>query len=225
MRTYGQYCPIARGAEIFAERWTPLIVRNIHLGEHTFNGIRSGAPGLSATLLAQRLRTLARAGIVEARPNPSGRGSRYFLSQAGEELWNVCDALGTWGARWLDLAPQQLDPYIVLWAMCKTIAWSRVPARRVTIRFDVTDRPRQRFWLLLERPRAEVCVKHPGFDEDIVVTSTREGLASWHTGRVAYQDAVELGHLRVDGLPRLVRDFPSWGGLSAYARVAPARTA
>src|SRR4029450_8098541 len=39
VRTYGQYCPIARGAEIFAERWTPLIVRNLHLGCETFGEI------------------------------------------------------------------------------------------------------------------------------------------------------------------------------------------
>src|SRR5688572_24467148 len=47
VRTYGQYCPIARGAEIFAERWTPLIIRNLHLGCETFGEILEGAPGLS----------------------------------------------------------------------------------------------------------------------------------------------------------------------------------
>src|SRR5690606_16887555 len=52
MRTYGQYCPIARGAEIFAERWTPLIICNLHLGCESFGEILEGAPGLSRTLLA-----------------------------------------------------------------------------------------------------------------------------------------------------------------------------
>ena len=65
MRTYGQYCPIARGAEIFAERWTPLIIRNLHLGCETFGEILEGAPGLSHTLLAQRLHQLERLGIVD----------------------------------------------------------------------------------------------------------------------------------------------------------------
>ena len=46
MRTYGQYCPIARGAEIFAERWTPLIVRNLYLGCGSFSEILEGAPPL-----------------------------------------------------------------------------------------------------------------------------------------------------------------------------------
>jgi DNA-binding HxlR family transcriptional regulator len=44
MRNYGQYCPVARGAEIFAERWTPIIMRNVLYGCHTFNDIAAGAP-------------------------------------------------------------------------------------------------------------------------------------------------------------------------------------
>src|SRR4029453_11217543 len=74
VRTYGQYCPIARGAEIFAERWTPLIVRNLYLGCGTFSEILEGAPGLSRTLLVQRLDQLERLGIVESAPKPHGRG-------------------------------------------------------------------------------------------------------------------------------------------------------
>jgi DNA-binding HxlR family transcriptional regulator len=74
VRSYGQYCPIARGAEIFAERWTPLIIRNLHLGCETFSEILAGAPGLSRTLLSQRLKQLERLGVVESTPKPDGRG-------------------------------------------------------------------------------------------------------------------------------------------------------
>ena len=79
MRTYGQYCPIARGAEIFAERWTPLIVRNLYLGCGSFSKILEGTPGLSRTLLSQRLKQLERLGVVESAPKPGGRG-RYWHS-------------------------------------------------------------------------------------------------------------------------------------------------
>jgi DNA-binding HxlR family transcriptional regulator len=74
MRTYGQYCPIARGAEIFAERWTPLIVRNVYLGCGTFGEILDGAPGLSRTLLSQRLKQLELLGVVASTPKSAGRG-------------------------------------------------------------------------------------------------------------------------------------------------------
>ena len=222
MKTYGQYCPVSRAAEIFAERWTPIIIRNLHLGERTFGGIKAGAPGISGTLLSKRLRALERDGIVRTASNPRGRGSVYELTEAGEELWDVCDALGVWGARWLDIAPQHMDPYVVLWATCKTLEWGRIPDRRVNIRFDIRDGSVRKLWLLLEKPHAEVCVKPPGFDEDLIVSTTREGLTLWHTGVLTYRQALASGLLRVDGPPRLVRALGTWGGLSRYAAVRPA---
>ena len=59
MRTYGQYCPIARASELLAERWSIVILRNILIGCRTFNEIADGAPGLSRGLLSKRLRDLA----------------------------------------------------------------------------------------------------------------------------------------------------------------------
>jgi DNA-binding HxlR family transcriptional regulator len=71
VRTYGQYCPIARASELLAERWSVIILRNIViLGCRTFNEIADGAPGLSRGLLSKRLRELERAGVLEIRPKP-----------------------------------------------------------------------------------------------------------------------------------------------------------
>src|SRR5680860_393484 len=92
MRTYGQYCPIARGSEVVAERWTPIILRNILLGCHTFNEIAAGAPGLSRALLTRRLHELERAGVIDIRPKPGGHGSLYEPTSAGRDLSNVLDA-------------------------------------------------------------------------------------------------------------------------------------
>ena len=133
MRTYGQYCPIARAAEILAVRWTPLILRNLLLGSTTFGQIADGAPGIPRSLLASRLRELERAGVVESRPNERGRGSRYGLTKAGEDLGGVMLAMGSWGERWLELAPEHLDPGVVLnswvsWYLahdrCPIVGWS-----------------------------------------------------------------------------------------------------
>jgi DNA-binding HxlR family transcriptional regulator len=110
MRTYGQYCPIARASEVLAERWTPIILRNLPLGSTTFSEIAAGAPGLSRTLLTTRLRKLERAGVVHTTPSPSGRGSRYHLTEAGQDLAAVMKALGTWGERWTELAPSTSAP-------------------------------------------------------------------------------------------------------------------
>ena len=64
MDGYGQYCPIALGAEVFAERWTPIIVRNLMSGSERFGDLLDGAPGLPRSVLAQRLRRLERAGVI-----------------------------------------------------------------------------------------------------------------------------------------------------------------
>jgi hypothetical protein len=74
MRNYGQFCPIARGSEILAERWTPIILRNVLMGCHTFNQIAVGAPGLSRALLTRRLHKLENAGVIQIRPKPDGHG-------------------------------------------------------------------------------------------------------------------------------------------------------
>src|SRR5688572_29433019 len=163
VRTYGQYCPIARGAEIFAERWTPLIIRNLHLGCGSFTEILEGAPGLSRTLLSQRLKQLEQLGIVGAAAKADGRGHRYELTQAGRDLFTVCLALGEWGAHWLEIAPEHLDPFVALWSMCNALRRDKLPERRVVIRFDFTGRQRrERFWLLIERQEPEICKTNPG---------------------------------------------------------------
>jgi DNA-binding HxlR family transcriptional regulator len=98
MRTYGQYCPIARASELLAERWSIIVLRNIViLGCRTFNEIADGAPGLSRGLLSKRLRELEQAGVIEIRRKPDGRGCFYAPTEAGLELTQVMEALQSWG--------------------------------------------------------------------------------------------------------------------------------
>ena len=75
MRGYGQFCPVAKAAEIFAERWTPLILRELCYGPRGFNEIHQTMPLMSRTLLARRLNTLAADGVIEREPRGRGRGS------------------------------------------------------------------------------------------------------------------------------------------------------
>lgn len=96
MPDYGQFCPVSRGAEIFAERWTPLILRELMNGSHRFSELQLGLPRISRNLLTQRLASLIRAGVIERRPAERGRGFNYHLTAAGEELRPVVQALGAW---------------------------------------------------------------------------------------------------------------------------------
>lgn len=218
---YGQYCPVARGAEVFAERWTPLVIRNIFLNCHTFSEILEGIPHISRNLLNQRLRSLERDGIVERRPNPAGRGSLYYLTPAGGELTRVNIELGNWAARWLALRRADMDPYAVLWAWSRLMNVERLPERRVVIRIDLTDRPKERFWLLVHKPDVEVCIKHPGFDEDLVLTTDCQTLTHVHMGRLSIGEAERSGCWTIDGVRSLARAVPTWGGTSLFAHVRP----
>src|SRR2546423_8984064 len=98
MHGYGQFCPVAVACEVFAERWTPLILRELFAGSRRFSEIRRGMPLISRALLTQRLRHLEDAGVIESRP-AAGRGREYRLSQAGAGVHGGIAALGAWGPR------------------------------------------------------------------------------------------------------------------------------
>jgi DNA-binding HxlR family transcriptional regulator len=213
VRTYGQYCPIARASEILAERWTPIIVRNLLAGCTTYSQISAGAPGLSRSLLTQRLRLLERVGVVEVRPKPRGRGVVYQLSDAGRDLRDVMSALGTWGERWLELGDEHTNPRLVLWAWCTAyLDRERLPDRRVVVRFEFSDQPadNRRVWLLVDHGDAEVCKHDPGFEEDLIVETDARTFACWHLKRIEWAAAVRSGHIRIKGPRSLAHALPTW---------------
>lgn len=226
MRTYGQYCPIARGAEIFAERWTPVIVRNLYLGCESFSEILEGAPGLSRTLLSQRLKHLEHLGLVESIPKHAGRGRHYELTPAGQDLFKVCASLGEWGATWLEIAPEHLDPFVALWSMCNALRWDRIPERRIVVRFDFLGLQRpERYWLLLEHNDSEICKSYPGVDEDLYITAEAEAFVKWHAGQLPWANAIRDHRIQLQGPSWLIRAFPTWNARSMFAHVKPVQGA
>jgi DNA-binding HxlR family transcriptional regulator len=215
VRNYGQYCPIARGAEVFAERWTPIILRNLLLGCRTFNEISAGAPGLSRALLTKRLRELARAGIIEIRAKEDGHGSLYEPTPSGRDLQPVLAALGAWADDWTEVTPEHSDPGMVLWSWCQNyLRRDRLPDKRVVVRFDFQYRARRlTSWLLIERRDGELCAFDPGFGDDvIVVVKDPVMFARWHLGLVAWSAGLRTGAIEVTGAPGLRRALPTWNG-------------
>ena len=98
MKGYGQFCPIAVACETFAERWTPLILRELLAGARRFNEIRQGMPLISRTLLAERLRELENAGIIQTQPLARGRGREYRPTRAAEEFRESSSGSGSGGS-------------------------------------------------------------------------------------------------------------------------------
>ncbi len=211
MDGYGQYCPIARGAEVFATRWTPLILRNMLMGARTFTEIRDGVPGISKTLLAERLRVLEHYGVVERVPIGERRNA-YELTESGRGLGPVCAALGQWGEEWIELAPEHFDAHIVLESLAGQLSVDDLPDRPTTFRFELGGRPRERYWLFCGAGRAEVCAKPPLPDDDLVLNTKPEWLARWHMGELSIGEGVHRGVMSAEGPQRLVRMLSRWGG-------------
>ena len=212
MQKYRQYCPVARASEILADRWTPLIVRELILGSHRFNDIERGLPGISRSLLASRLRHLEDAGVVERLPRPQSAVTEYHLTEAGRELRPVVEALGAWGLHWAfgDPRPDELDAGLLVWKIHQRIDRELLPERRVVVEFDFQGPNGRRVWLLLDRRDVSVCVTPPGFDADLVV---RAALAYFYRvwyGLIDYEAGLRSGALAVDGAPALVKQLPRW---------------
>lgn len=218
MRSYGQYCPVARASELLAERWTFIIVRNLLAGCHTFGELRAGAPGIPKALLSSRLDSLTRAQIVTRRPQANGHGSEYELTAKGRALESVCRALGAWGAEWLETEPHHLDPAYAVWATARLVDLKKVPQPGVTVRFELTDGATTRlFWMLLFEPRAEVCTTPMGRQVDLVMSTDAETLADFNLRRTTLGAATRAGRLQLSGPRELIRGLPSWIEPSPYA--------
>jgi DNA-binding HxlR family transcriptional regulator len=231
MTAYGQFCPIAVACETFAERWTPLILRELLAGARRFSEIRQCIPRISRSLLAQRLRELEEAGVVQSRPLARGRGREYQPTRAAEELREVLDRLGEWGQRWgtAQFDPDNLDLALLMWNVRRRIDLRCLPNRRVVVRFEFRAFPPRSLsfrtcWLILEPKDTDLCLKDPGFDVDLFVTADAAAMAQVWTGAITFAQAVRAGGLVVEGPRDLVRAFPTWLLLSHFAHVErPAR--
>lgn len=218
-REYGQFCPVSIGSEVMADRWTPLILRELVLGSTRFNDIERGLPGISRTLLAQRLRHLERKGVLDRLPARSGHGSEYHLTEAGKGLEPVITAIAEWAIRWMltEPEPTDVDPVVLTWWMHLRVNADRLPARRVVIEFVYRGVNATTIWIVLDRGEPSVCTRHPGFDSDVVVTTDAAAFMRVFAGMTTLADARREGTVVIDGMPSLTRAFGSWFQWSPFA--------
>ncbi|HZB43465.1 MAG TPA: helix-turn-helix domain-containing protein [Ilumatobacter sp.] len=219
MPDYGNYCPIAIATDVIADRWTPLILRELVLGNTRFNDIARGLPGISRSLLVQRLKHLERKGVIETWPLPNGRGSEYHLTPAGRDLEPVLIVMGRWSVAWMysNLDSTDVDAVTLMWWMHRRVDVSRLPHDRVVIQFDHTAPKRCSFWVVIEQGAASVCLQDPGYTVDAVVTCTTPALARVFSGVDTWREAVDAGAISVSGPRALVNAMPRWFLWSPWA--------
>jgi DNA-binding HxlR family transcriptional regulator len=214
--TYGQFCPVAVASEIFAERWTPIILRELVLGSRGFNEIHRGVPRISRALLAKRLRKLVETGVV------ASADGAYRLTDSGHELGEVVVRLGEWGQRWTTpVRRDRLDARLLMWDMRRRIAIERLPERRVVVRFDFRGAPvrPKTFWLVMTRPEVDLCIIEPGHEVDLFVDADLAGFIRVWLGEVPIRQAIRERAISLNGDRQAERDFPSWLLLSTLAAV------
>jgi DNA-binding HxlR family transcriptional regulator len=225
MKSYGQFCPVAKAAELFCERWTPLIFRNLAMGATRFSEIHRGVPLISPTLLTQRLRQLEAEGVVERRR--SGKAWTYHMTPAGEEFVPLVLALSAWGQRWSrrQLADHEVDLGLLIWSIERG-AWPGAFGNgQSVVKLEFMDQPaaKRAWWFVNRDDKCELCLEDPGFDVDLYLTTTLRDMIYVVRGDLPLSRALAAGRLEAHGPTRMRRALSKWLNLQPYTNVKSQR--
>jgi len=224
-----QYCPIAKALELLAERWTLLLVRELLMGSRRFNELRRGVPLMAPSVMSQRLRSLAEAGIIVRAKQPRGRSADYRLTPAGEELRPLINQLGTWGQRWSRsrMTVDDLDASFLMWDIRRNLRTRSLPSQRTTIAFEFPDAKKgmQHWWLVADHGEVDLCLEDPGHEVDVHLTLSLQVMTQIWMGDLSLSQARGKGLLKVVGTRGLTRTVGDWLGGSPFAHIGPAAPA
>lgn len=224
MANYGQFCPVAKAAELLGERWMLLVVRELMLGTHRFNDFQRALSRVSPSLLSKRLGELEQAGIVIKKARSNRRGYEYFLTPAGKELAPLVEHLAVWGMRWSrgQLSERELDVEFLMWDIQRRLQLDALPDGETVLCFIFPDvEGFSSWWLVLENGEADLCTENPGREVDLYITSElRELVAVWR-GDVSIKSALRKKQIKTQGDRALAKTMPDWLGVCLYADVEP----
>ena len=227
MKSYGQFCPVAKASEVFCERWTSLIIRDLAAGASRFSELHRGVPLMSPTLLSRRLKQLEAEGIVERRPSASGKGWTYHLTEAGREFVPLVEALGVWGQRWSrrQLAENEVDLGLLIWALERSVTADAFGAARSVVRVEFTDQPsaKRLWWFINQDGACELCLEDPGFDVDLYLACTLPDMIYIVRGDLPLARALDNGRLEAIGEASTRGRLGVWLNLGPITQVASQR--
>ncbi|MEQ9813238.1 MAG: helix-turn-helix domain-containing protein [Azospirillaceae bacterium] len=226
MKRYGQFCPVAKAAELFCERWTALILRDLATGVSRFSDLQRGVPLASPTILSSRLKQLEAEGIIERRRSPGGRAWTYHLTRAGWEFAPIVEALGVWGQRWTrrTLEEHEVDLGLLIWALEQSIEPRAFGDGRTVVQLIFPDQPahKRNWWFVNQDGACELCVKDPGFEIDLYLTASLPDMIRIWRGDITVSQALSADRLEAMGSARARKAVPKWLGVSTLAHVRPA---
>ncbi|PIG95367.1 helix-turn-helix domain-containing protein [Gloeocapsopsis sp. IPPAS B-1203] len=214
---YGQFCPVAKAAEVIGDRWNPLVLREMLYGSRYFNDISRGVPLMSRALLAQRLKELEKAGVVVSYEKETGQGHEYVLTPAGEAMRPIIEAMSAWAQQWGGghIISEDLDDALLMWAMKREINLEAVPKQKIVLQFDfrglTKGRKTQRsWWVVIEDREVDVCQKDPGFRVDVLISADLSAFTHVWIGYTHLKSALKQETICFEGDRDLVRQVPTW---------------
>jgi DNA-binding HxlR family transcriptional regulator len=212
MRSYGQYCSIAKGLDVIGDRWTLLIIRELLIqGPCRYTDLKNVLPGIAANLLAGRIRELESAGLIRREEAPPPVATTLFhLTEAGAQLEPVLDAIGEWGVRFM-AEPAQGDEFRAHWfafPACHFLHDRQPGGPPVSIELHAADSP-----AVVEISGGSVHLRlGTAAAPDVVLRGEPRLILALFTGHITVAEAVGAG-LQISGDP------------SVLDRVLPERTA
>lgn len=179
---------------------------------------------MSSALLSQRLKELEYAGIIEHRVGVR-KDAEYHLTEAGQELRPVIEALGFWGSRWMRsrLTSEDYDPSLLMWDMRRNIDVEQLPpGQRTVIEINLHDaKPAlRRWWLVVDAGEVDLCMKDPGYEVNLHLSAELRVMVEVWMGRQSIGEAMRAGKLTFKGSRTLVSSFRECLRLSPFARAA-----
>lgn len=193
MRTYGQYCGVARAADVISERWALLIVRDLLVAPLRFTELRQ-ALGIPSNVLTTRLKELEGADVVERALAPErGGGAVYRLTSYGQDLEPIVDAIGLWGARRMDERQPHETVSDFSLASALRVGWTRSATRRTV--WCVTAGP-ARAWAITEPGSLRYGGGEPPEPADVILGG--EGLRHLLAGEIGPQKGLAAGKLTAE---------------------------
>ena len=206
---YGRFCPLARALDVVGDRWTLVIIQELLKRPSRYGELVRRLPGIGTTVLAERLRKLEAAGVVERRPGAVGDGVVYAATERGLALGDTLESLRRWGVTFLtdptaDGADgangQAFDLRYVdgIEALGSADFGLVVDGRPTALRF--ADGHLQQI---------------PGEPDDpeLVVATTSSFMARWAAGELTWDDGVATGAVTLTGPADA---WPRWLAATGY---------
>lgn len=222
MKSYGQFCPVAKSAEILGDPWSILIIRELLLGSSRFSVLQRGLPRISPTVLNKRLKELEDRGVLVKRRLSGQRGHDYRLTPAGKELSSVVEALSVWGMRWArdEMETEDLDVSFLMFDVQRNIVEDELPGGETVLCFQFPDLDEfGTWWILCDAGEIDLCYQDPGKDVDAYITANSRDLIRLWMGDDPLGPALRDGTVTLIGERIICDRFEKWFPRSAAADV------